>query len=206
MKVDRRRIIEVALDLLNEVGVDGLTTRLLAGRLGVQQPALYWHFKNKRALLDAMNDEIMARGRMRRLPLPGEGWQDFLRQNARSFRDALIAYRDSARVHAGAEADPGDLAQVDQQYAFLVEAGLSPPAAMELLISIGRYTVGCVLQEQADHPKSQSRAARLDAAAVTYPRLGEALAHHRRSGHAGLFEAGLDLLIDGAAARITPDR
>ncbi len=51
MKVDRTRIVEEALKLLNEVGVDALSTRLLAERLQVRQPALYWHFKNKQGLL-----------------------------------------------------------------------------------------------------------------------------------------------------------
>ena len=59
MKLDRDVILQAALSLLDEVGMDKLSTRLLAERLGVQQPALYWHFKNKRALLDAMNGEIL---------------------------------------------------------------------------------------------------------------------------------------------------
>ena len=54
-KLSRETVIRAALDLLNEVGVDGLSTRRLAERLGVQQPALYWHFKNKRELLDALS-------------------------------------------------------------------------------------------------------------------------------------------------------
>ena len=106
MKVDRRRILETALEVLNEVGVDALSTRAIAQRLGVQQPALYWHFKNKRALLDAMNGEILARAHDARVPREGEAWQDFVRRNARSFRAALLSYRDGARVHAGTEADP----------------------------------------------------------------------------------------------------
>ncbi|EJC3677847.1 TetR family transcriptional regulator, partial [Salmonella enterica subsp. enterica serovar Typhimurium] len=39
-KLQPNTVIRAALDLLNEVGVDGLTTRKLAERLGVQQPAL----------------------------------------------------------------------------------------------------------------------------------------------------------------------
>ena len=57
MKLDRDVILQAALSLLDEVGMDKLSTRLLAERLGVQQPALYWHFKNKRALLDAALSE-----------------------------------------------------------------------------------------------------------------------------------------------------
>ncbi|EBR7419052.1 TetR family transcriptional regulator, partial [Salmonella enterica] len=52
-KLDKGTVIAAALELLNEVGMDSLTTRKLAERLKVQQPALYWHFQNKRALLDA---------------------------------------------------------------------------------------------------------------------------------------------------------
>lgn len=203
MKVDRRRIVVVALDVLNERGVDGLTTRLIADRLGVQQPALYWHFKNKRALLDAMNVEILARGHTHRGPAPGEDWRAFLRENARSFRRALLAYRDGARVHAGTEADPGDLDQVEAQLAFVVtDTGLPPVDAMELFIAVSHYVVGCVLEEQADAPEGPGRGAALDAAAKDRPLLSKALAHYREAGHARLFEAGLELLIDGAARRI----
>ena len=36
-------------------------------RLGVQQPALYWHFRNKRALLDALASLSIARDARRAL-------------------------------------------------------------------------------------------------------------------------------------------
>ena len=57
-KLQREAVIRTALELLNDVGMEGLTTRRLAERLGVQQPALYWHFKNKRALLDALAEAM----------------------------------------------------------------------------------------------------------------------------------------------------
>lgn len=41
-KLQREAVIRTALELLNDVGMEGLTTRRLAERLGVQQPALYW--------------------------------------------------------------------------------------------------------------------------------------------------------------------
>ena len=71
MAMDRGRIVDEALLLLNEVGIDKLTTRRLAERLGVQQPALYWHFANKSALLDAVNSAMLARYHKHRLPAPG---------------------------------------------------------------------------------------------------------------------------------------
>ncbi|WP_280469956.1 TetR family transcriptional regulator [Nocardia brasiliensis] len=47
-------IAQAALDLLDEVGLDGPTMRKVAAALDVQAPALYWHVANKRELLDAM--------------------------------------------------------------------------------------------------------------------------------------------------------
>ncbi|UAL09880.1 TetR/AcrR family transcriptional regulator C-terminal domain-containing protein [Caulobacter segnis] len=202
MKVDRRRILETALELLNEVGVDALSTRLIAERLGVRQPALYWHFKNKRALLDAINGEILARAQDARTPRPGETWQAFLRRNARSFRAALLSYRDGARVHAGTEAAPDDLDHVEIQILHLAAAGFSPGAALQLFVAVSRFVVGCVLEEQASPITGSTEQARLDEAARAYPALAEAIAYYRTSDHAGLFERGLDLIVRGAEAEL----
>ncbi len=202
MKVDRRRILDTALELLNEVGVDSLSTRAIAQRLGVQQPALYWHFKNKRALLDAMNGEILARAHEARVPRDGEAWQDFVRRNARSFRAALLSYRDGARVHAGTEAAPDDLANVETQALCLVRAGFSPAQAMQLFVAVSRYVVGCVLEEQASPAAGSIEQAQLDEAAKAYPILAEGITHYRDVGHAGLFERGLDLMVKGAEVEL----
>jgi len=206
MKVDRQRIVEAALELLNEAGVDGLTTRALARRLDVQQPALYWHFRSKRLLLDALNQEILARGHRVRAPAPGQDWRDFLTANARSFRGALLSHRDGARVHAGTEADPGALPQIETQLAFLAQAGFTPALAMDLLVAIGRYVVGCVMEEQAEHPENSGRGPDLDAAAASHPLTSAGLRHYRQGGPDGLFEAGLQLMIAGAEARLAAIR
>ncbi|PIC01376.1 tetracycline resistance transcriptional repressor TetR [Caulobacter sp. X] len=202
MKVDRRRILDTALELLNEVGVDALSTRAIAERLGVRQPALYWHFKSKQALLDALNDEILARAHDGRAPREGEAWQDFFRRNARSFRTALLSYRDGARIHAGTEAAPDDLDHVEAQLMVLVRAGFSPGRALQLFVAISRYVVGCVLEEQASPIAGTGQQTRLDEAAQAYPVIAEAIAQYRVGGHEGLFERGLDLIVRGAEAEL----
>nr|UYM36071.1 TetR [Cloning vector pSW213-T7] len=90
-KLQPNTVIRAALDLLNEVGVDGLTTRKLAERLGVQQPALYWHFRNKRALLDALAEAMLAENHTHSVPRADDDWRSFLIGNARSFRQAPFA-------------------------------------------------------------------------------------------------------------------
>ena len=100
-KLDKGTVIAAALELLNEVGMDNLTTRKLAERLKVQQPALYWHFQSKRALLDALAEAMLTERHTRSLPEENEDWRLFLKENAQSFRTALLYYRDGARIHAG---------------------------------------------------------------------------------------------------------
>ncbi|MBJ2157599.1 tetracycline resistance transcriptional repressor TetR [Variovorax sp. IB41] len=202
MKLDSETILEAALALLDEVGMDKLSTRLLAERLGVQQPALYWHFKNKRALLDAMSGEILRRAHERRLPLEGESWGEFLRENARSFRRALLARRDGARLHAGTEPDPGDLEMVEAQLAAVVSRGMPATDAMALMIALGRYTVGCVLEEQAAPDDAPARQQTLDAAAASRPLLAEAFASYRKAGPDAMFDIGVEFMIEGAKARL----
>ncbi|MDK8106116.1 tetracycline resistance transcriptional repressor TetR(B), partial [Klebsiella pneumoniae] len=111
--------------MLNEVGIEGLTTRKLAQKLGVEQPTLYWHVKNKRALLDALAIEMLDRHHTHFCPLEGESWQDFLRNNAKSFRCALLSHRDGAKVHLGTRPTEKQYETLENQLAFLCQQGFS---------------------------------------------------------------------------------
>ncbi|WP_445680881.1 TetR/AcrR family transcriptional regulator C-terminal domain-containing protein [Radicibacter daui] len=199
MALDKGHIVDTALNLLDEVGLDALTTRLLAERLGVKQPALYWHFKNRQALMDAMNDRMLELAG-REPPRPDAHWRDYLRANARQFRACLLRHRDGARVHAGTEVSLEELAPTEAELAFMVAAGWPVEEALDLLVAISRYIVGCVLEEQA--AKTGEATERLDAAVTAYPHLGRAVAHYRRQGFGAAFEYGLELLLAGAAGRL----
>jgi TetR/AcrR family transcriptional regulator, tetracycline repressor protein len=56
----RARIVAAARAVVAEHGVDGLTMRALAERLGVAPNALYSHVADKGALLDALLDDALA--------------------------------------------------------------------------------------------------------------------------------------------------
>ncbi|MBP2161354.1 MULTISPECIES: TetR/AcrR family transcriptional regulator C-terminal domain-containing protein [Asticcacaulis] len=200
MKIDKTAIISAALDLLNEAGIDALSTRGLAQRLNVQQPALYWHFKNKQALLTAMNAVMLRLGHTHREPAPGQSWQTFIRDHATSFRKALLSFRDGARVHAGAHTEHEDIEQTDRTLRFMIGHGFSAADVMNLNIAVQRYVVGCVLEEQAESPSPEAAAA-LDAKVRPYPVAASALGHYRRRSPEQHFLDGLDLLICGFEAR-----
>src|ERR1700760_3030874 len=102
MPVTRERIVTVALELLDEAGLDGLTLRRLAERLGIRAPTLYWDVPKRAELLDlragASLEEALAAWRE---PQPGQPWWDWLTARARVMRAALLAHRDSALVVSG---------------------------------------------------------------------------------------------------------
>ncbi|ERO93874.1 tetracycline repressor protein class A transposon 1721 [Escherichia coli BWH 24] len=161
-KLQPNTVIRAALDLLNEVGVDGLTTRKLAERLGVQQPALYWHFRNKRALLDALAEAMLAENHTHSVPRADDDWRSFLIGNARSFRQALLAYRDGARIHAGTRPGAPQMETADAQLRFLCEAGFSAGDAVNALMTISYFTVGPCLRSRPATAMPASAAAPLN--------------------------------------------
>lgn len=154
-RLDQQTILRGAREVLDNTGLDGFTTRALAAHLQVQQPGLYWHFKTKADLLAALADEILAREHHASFPKEGEAWDTFLLRNARSFRRALLAVRDGARLHAEYHVRPpaADAAQLlegpREQLGLLVGQGFSESDAINALVAVGRYTVGVVLEEQA---------------------------------------------------------
>lgn len=202
IKLQRETVIRAALDLLDETGVDGLTTRRIATALGVQQPALYWHFKDKAALLDALAEAILVENHGRSLPLPGEDWRHFLIENARSFRRALLAYRDGARVHAGSRPSPALYPAAEAQLGFMVAAGFDIVAAGYILQAAGHYVVGSVLEQQAftaggGLPDNSPEADSAFEISKQFPLLGQAFRELENVSPDEGFEFGLVALVTG---------
>ena len=52
----QQEIIETALGLINEKGIQGLTIKNLSKRLGITEPAIYRHFENKIQILMSVLD------------------------------------------------------------------------------------------------------------------------------------------------------
>ena len=149
MALGRSEIVEAALALLDEVGIDGLSTRVLAARLGVKGPSLYWHFKSMRELHDHMAEAMLLGALPSADPAisPGD-WPQWLAEGARGIRRAALSRRDGGRILAGAKptrAGPLDFAAM---VARLTAAGFSPEDGRAALMALGRYALGWVLDEQ----------------------------------------------------------
>ncbi|MGW7575456.1 TetR/AcrR family transcriptional regulator C-terminal domain-containing protein [Streptomyces sp. NPDC054765] len=185
VKLSRETVVAEALDLLDEVGLDTVSTRRLAKRLGVEQPSLYWYFRTKKELLHAMAAAAMAPHATAPLPTPAEDWRDWFLENTRSFRRTLLMRRDGARLHAGST-PTADLDRLAHKMAFLVASGVPERDAQMAMLTAGHFTVGSVLEEQADTDPGDS----------TNPPV-----HPLPIDRESAFEAGLTLILDGLAQR-----
>ncbi len=148
MRLERPMVVRAALELLNDVGLDGLTTRRLAQVLGVQGPALYWHFKNKQELIDEMARSLLADAYG---PIAqDQEWTEWLIEGARRLRRTMLAYRDSARLIAGYR-PTGPHGRMDPEAFFgpLRAAGFAWPDAAWAAITMAQFTFGFTMDEQA---------------------------------------------------------
>ncbi|MFF3444169.1 TetR/AcrR family transcriptional regulator C-terminal domain-containing protein [Streptosporangium sp. NPDC002721] len=205
----RQMMIDTALRLLDEVGLDGLTVRKLASELGVQSPALYWHLRNKQELLDGMADAIVLAAGMGP-PRDGESWQDWLARRAHAYRDSLLAHRDGARLVANAASlSPATVRMFDEELTAMVGRGFTPALALRTITALTRYVNGCVLQEQTER-QAESSGTPTDRLAGLAGLLdggmeSTLIAALRESGGSfgeDAFEHGLQALIDGTATAL----
>ncbi|MFJ6846714.1 TetR/AcrR family transcriptional regulator C-terminal domain-containing protein [Streptomyces griseoluteus] len=179
--MNREAVVTEALGLLDEVGLDAVSTRRLAKRLNVEQPSLYWYFRTKKDLLAAMAQAAMEPHAAEPLPAPGDDWRDWFADNTRSFRRTLLMRRDGARLHAGSS-PAGDLDRIRRKMEFLVASGVRERDAQMAMLAAGRFTVGSVLEEQADVASGDGAETPADLPDID---------------HESAFEAGLALILNG---------
>ncbi|MDP2170653.1 MAG: TetR/AcrR family transcriptional regulator [Rhodocyclaceae bacterium] len=89
--LDRAAWIAGALDIVAQDGIDGLRVESLAKRLGVTKGSFYWHFKDRRDLIDAVLDDWRA-GRIR----------DIHKQTTAAPGNELAALRHTIEVYSAA--------------------------------------------------------------------------------------------------------
>jgi TetR/AcrR family tetracycline transcriptional repressor len=205
----RDALIDAALRLLDEVGLDGLSVRRLATDLGVRSPALYWHIRTKQDLLDGIADRIVRAAGVGP-PRAGEDWPVWLARRARAYRDALRAHRDTARVVTGARAlAPETLRAVDRELAAMVAHGFTPALALRTITALTCFVNGVVLQEQlaAARPPARDPALRAGLVELLGPGAPLLAAFAADSDPLGdeAFEQGLRSLVAGAVAALAEE-
>lgn len=177
----RADVVDAAVRLLDEVGLEALTMRRLAGTLDIRPSALYHHFAGKDELLAAVADEVLARGRR---PTEVVTWQAELRLVCVELRDIMLAHRDGAVLISTVHAlGVGAAEPMTRMADALRWAGADDEVARVGARTLFHYVYGHVADEQAQ------RRADLEGQVGPPASLD--------------FSLGLSMILDGLAARMT---
>ena len=211
MALQRETVAHAALQLLDEVGLDGLTMRRLATYLDIQNPSLYWHFKNKQELLNCMAGLMIAEAFSELQPLePEQDWANWLATLARQLRKTMLAYRDGARVLAEANLLLNDFFEgLELALNILQQAGFDENKAASGMIMVIHFVMGAAFELQADPSffayKKGEESPRAIVDQARFPRIVAFL--HRTEALSSTsaeiwFEDGLAMLLDGLRANL----
>jgi len=210
-------IINGAFEVAEEVSVDGLSMPLLAKHLDVGVTSIYWYFRKKDDLLNAMTDRALGQYDFATPFVEGQDWQESLRNHARKMRQTfrsnpILCDLILIRGTFGREATQAAFAKLEKAIATLVDAGLSPEDAVDTYASISVHTQGTAVLERLQDKSGDGEAYRRDARSVidreTTPLIAELTDKGHRIGVADdiNFEYGLNCILEHASRLVAARR
>lgn len=199
MALNRERIVAAGLALADADGLEAVSMRRVAGRLGVQAMSLYNHVPSKDALVDGMLEHVLADAE---LPSSADDWEAELRRCALSLHDALRRHPWACRLVMAPAAFPAALGArvryIEALLRTLREAGFTPEQAYHGYHVLDGVTLGFTMWELGhtvdDEAVVEDVRARI--LAGDYPYVLEHAEQHE-SEHRSAFEFSLDLVFDG---------
>jgi AcrR family transcriptional regulator len=203
-------IIKGAFELAEEVGIDNLSMPLLGKHLGVGVTSIYWYFRKKDELLNAMTDRALKQYVFATPYVEADDWRETLANHARTMRKTFLSnpiLSDLILIRSALSPRAAKLgvAAVEKAIESLAEAGLSPEDAFDTYSAVSVHVRGSVvLQRLYDKNRSNDGAGDFEETMVvdaeTAPLLAQATAKGHRIGAADdfNFEYGLECLLDHA--------
>jgi AcrR family transcriptional regulator len=155
-----RRIIDAAIEILDDEGADALSMRRLATRLGSSTATLYRHVNSKDEILAHITDRILGETHLDGAPYPT--WQEACRAGARALYTTLTEHPNAIPVLAKqVPAGPNALDARERSIAVLLAAGFPPGLAARGYTALAHFVIGFASQEPLDETADPGRASRL---------------------------------------------
>ena len=203
LPLSRDRILQAALELVDEGGIESLTMRKLGQALAFEAMSLYNHVANKDDVLDGILDLVLAESEP---PSPDGDWAAAIRSSAISVHEALRRHPWACTLlMSPGHARPARVQYMDVLLGRLREAGFSAETTYTAYHVLDGHIFGFSLWE-ASHTytaeETSSLAAKF-AETITvdaYPYLHEHAEQHFSEGphrEVSAFELGLDLIVGG---------
>lgn len=206
--LSREKIVIAAVALADEDGLDAVTMRRVADRLGAGAMSLYRHVSDKNELITAMVDRVTAEH-----PYPDASaldWRECMHIVARQDWSAFLAH--PWMLTASETVTPpfgiASLAAMDWALSALDELNLAPDAAARAIMTINTYVQGSARVLLGDRQGSedgdpgaawQHRLRDLDL--TGYPHLSRLIDYPLTIGEQDWLADGLDVILDGIQAR-----
>ena len=202
--LSRDRVLEAAIGLADEAGIESLSMRKLGQALGVEAMSLYNHVANKDEILNGIVDIVVGEFD---LPPTGTDWKPALRRIALSAYEVLVRHPWAASlVLSSSGISESRLRYMEAILGTLRRAGFSAEEADHGYHALESHIMGFTLWEVGMNLGSREDVQALAAAflerlsANEFPYLSEHVEQHlkpRRPDDEGEFAFGLDLILDG---------
>ena len=202
--LSRDRVLQAAIRIADEDGIDALSMRRLARELGVEAMSLYNHVANKDEILGGIVDIVADEVEM---PPNRGNWKAEVRTSAISAHDAFLRHRWACPLMMRTSSPiPSRMLWMEWLLRTLREAGLSPNLTHHAYHALDSHITGFTLW-QVSFP-FETREELLDLAedflgqipADEYPYVIEHAKEHLAApdpDEPNEFEFGLDLILDG---------
>ncbi len=200
--LDRGRVLDAAVELADEIGLEAMSMRRLADALGVTPMALYKHVEHREELVDGMVERIVSG-----IATPGaeQPWKEALRTRILSARSVMTAHPwAQSAVETRTTAGPAVLAYMDSLMDVMFRGGFSADLVHHAMHALSTRMWGFtrdVLPTPTVPDDPDERARAMAGFAVTYPAIVRmaTTAPHAGAGCDADAELvfALDLLLDG---------
>ena len=207
----RERVLQAALKLADQGGIEALSMRKLGQELGVEAMAVYYHLANKEEVLDGIVDLVFSQIE---LPVAGTDWKSAMRSRAISLRDVLARHRWAiGMMEARQNPGPANLRHHDAVIGSLRAAGFDSPMVAHAYSLLDGYIYGFALTKMNlpfETPAEVDVATQrlLEPVAMdAYPNLVAFVSEHiMQPGYdfGDEFEYGLDVILDGLERALDP--
>ncbi|MFD1983510.1 TetR/AcrR family transcriptional regulator [Mesorhizobium newzealandense] len=200
--LSRERIVATAVELLDAQGLDGLTMRRLADRLGSGVMSLYWHVDNKEDVFDLALDSVLEyRGPTQ--TVESQDWRGDVVHVLEDWRTSMLRHPWSASLLPRRALGPNILGRLELLSKTLSRAGVADADLNVAIWSLWNYVMGATITRASFDLSDEDRAAaqqRLERLSGRYPAI-ERSHLLLDDDWDGAFRKGLDFLLDGLAPR-----
>jgi AcrR family transcriptional regulator len=200
--VTRERVLEAAVALADEGGLDAVSMRKLGQRLGVEAMAMYRHVRDKEDLLDGLAEVVLGEIEP---PPPGGDWKAGLRGQILAARSVMLRHPWAPRLlEDRGTSGPAALEHIERVLATLFAGGFSIDLAHHAMHVLGSRVFGFTQDLFDDSPRAaRGRRPAPVPSFDRYPsveRLAQAVSHEGGLGYCDddvEFAFGLDVILDG---------